>query len=130
MEIISSWSQNYNSWVKNNLGIPICLVKYEDLAKNTLLELEKIFDFIKKINSEKNTSFDLDRGKTTVLETNFNNLKQLEQKAGFSEKNEKDRTHAFFNQGTLNDWQSILPKNIRIEIEKNFYKEMKELKYL
>ena len=64
------------------------------------------------------------------METNFNNLKKLEQKVGFSEKDEKDRIHAFFNQGKLNDWQSILPKNIKIEIEKNFYEEMKELKYL
>ena len=78
MEIISSWGQNYNSWVNNNLGIPICLVKYEDLIKNTLAELQKIFEFIKKLNSEKKTSFDLDRGKTTVLETGFNNLKKLE----------------------------------------------------
>jgi len=130
MEIISSWSQNYNSWVNNNLGIPVCLVKYEDLIKNTLLELEKIFEFIKELNSEKNTSFDFDRGKTAVLETSFNNLKQLEQKVGFSEKDEKDRTHAFFNQGKLNDWNSILPNEIRENIENNFYKEMKELGYI
>ena len=130
MEIISSWGQNYNSWVNNNLGIPICLVKYEDLIKNTLAELQKIFEFIKKLNSEKKTSFDLDRGKTTVLETGFNNLKKLEQKVGFSEKDEKDRTHAFFNQGKLNDWNSILPNEIKESIENKFYKEMKELGYL
>ena len=130
MEIISSWSQNYNSWVNNNLGIPICLVKYEDLIKNTLAELQKIFEFIKKLNSENKTRFDLDRGKTTVLETGFNNLKKLEQKVGFSEKDEKDRTHAFFNQGKLNDWNSILPNEIKESIENKFYKEMKELGYL
>ena len=95
-----------------------------------MLELEKIFEFIKKLNSERNTSFDFNRGKTTVLETSFNNLKQLEQKVGFSEKDEKDRTHAFFNQGKLNDWNSILPNEIKENIENNFYKEMKELGYL
>jgi len=130
MEIISSWSQNYNSWVNNNLGIPICLVKYENLIKNTLLELENMFEFIKKLNSEKNTKFDLDRGKTSVFETNFNNLKQLEQRDGFSEKKEKNRTHAFFNQGKLNDWNSILPNEIKKNIENSFYKEMRELGYL
>ena len=130
MELISSWSQNYNSWVKNQQGIPICLVKYEDLIDNTLLELEKMFEFIKKLNAEKNTSFDLDRGKTAILETSFNNLKQLEEKFGFSEKDEKNRTHAFFNQGKLNDWHSILSKEIKENIETSFYKEMKELGYL
>ena len=130
MEIISSWSQNYNSWVNNNLGIPICLVKYENLINNTLLELEKMFEFIKKLNSEKNTKFDFDRGKTSVLETNFNNLKKLEQRDGFSEKEEKNRTNYFFNQGKLNDWNLVLPDEIKINIENFFYKEMKELGYI
>ena len=130
MEIISSWAQHYDSWVKNQLGVSVCLIKYENLINDTLLELEKMFEFIKKLNSEKNAKFDLDRGKATVLETNFKNLKQLEQRVGFSEKEEKNRTHAFFNQGKLNDWNSILPKEIKKNIENNFYKEMKELGYL
>ena len=130
MEIISSWGQNYNSWVNNNLGIPICLVKYENLINNTLLELKKMFEFIKKLNSEKNTKFDFNRGKTSILETNFNNLKQLEQRDGFSEKEEKNRTNYFFNQGKLNDWNLVLPDEIKKNIENYFYKEMKELGYI
>ena len=130
MEIISSWSQNYNSWVNNNLGIPICLVKYENLINNTLLELEKMFEFIKKLNFEKNTKFDFNRGKTSVLETNFENLKQLEQKDGFSEKEEKNRTNYFFNQGKLNDWNLVLSDEIKKNIENYFYKEMKEIGYI
>ena len=63
-------------------------------------------------------------------ETVVNNLKNLEQKVGFSEKDEKDRTHAFFNQGKLNDWNSILPNEIKENIENKFYIEMKELGYL
>ena len=47
-----------------------------------------------------------------------------------NKKDEKDRTHAFFNQGKLNDWNSILPNEIKESIENKFYKEMKELGYL
>ena len=69
MELISSWSENYNSWVNNKLRIPVCLIKYEDLIKNTLKELERMFNFVKEINSEKNSNFDIVRAKKTIAET-------------------------------------------------------------
>ena len=130
MELISSWSENYNSWVNNKFGIPICLIKYEDLIDNTFGELEKMFIFIKKINSEKKTNFDPHRARKTVTETNFDNLKNLELKSGFSEKNEKKRINNFFNQGKLNHWEQNLSDNIIKKLEDNFYKEMKTLGYL
>ena len=130
MELINSWSGNYNSWVNNKFNIPICLIKYENLLNNTLLELEKIFEFVKKLNSEKNTKFNLERAKKTVAETNFNNLKLLEKKVGFSEKKEGNRANYFFNQGESNDWNLTLPDEIKKNIENNFYKEMEELGYI
>jgi len=48
-EFIGSWADNYNSWFHNKLGIPICLIKYEDLVKDTLGELRKIIDFIANV---------------------------------------------------------------------------------
>ena len=89
MELISSWSENYNSWINNKLRIPVCLIKYEDLIENTLKELEKMFNFIKEISSEKNSNFDIVRAKKTITETSFDRLKKLELKEGFSEKEEK-----------------------------------------
>ena len=130
MELINSWSGNYNSWVNNKFNIPICLIKYENLLNNTLLELEKIFEFVKKLNSEKNTKFNLERAKRTIAETNFDNLKLLEKKVGFSEKKEGNRINYFFNQGESNDWNLTLPDEIKKNIENNFYKEMEELGYI
>ena len=129
MELISSWSENYKSWVKNNLGIPICLIKYEDLINNTLNELEKMFNFIKKINSEDKINFDKERGKLAISETNFQKLKKLEENNGFAEKNIRNNQKFFFK-GADNDWNKILPKNIKEKIESNFYDEMLELEYL
>ena len=32
-EFIGSWMDHYRSWAHNRLGIPICIIKYEDLIK-------------------------------------------------------------------------------------------------
>ena len=130
MELISSWSENYNSWVNNRLRIPVCLIKYEDLIKNTLKELEKMFNFVKEISSEKNSNFDIVRAKKTIAETSFDKLKKLELKEGFSEKEEKSRKNYFFNQGRLNDWNNSLSDDIKKKLEDNFHKEMQDLGYL
>lgn len=128
IEIISSWAEHYNSWIHNKYNIPICLIKYEDLLKDSAQEFIKIFDFLKKINQETKTEIDRKRLEKTVLETNFENLKKLELKFGFDEK--QKRKVNFFNQGRENNWTQILPKNISLEIEKKFATEMKELGYL
>ena len=128
VEIISSWGQHYNSWVHNKLNIPICLIKYENLLNDPSAEFVKIFDFLKKINKEKKIKIDEKRLKKTINETNFENLKNLENSTGFIEK--QNRKAKFFNQGIDNDWEQILPKEISSKIEKNFELEMKELNYL
>ena len=128
VEIISSWGQHYNSWVHNKLKIPICLIKYENLLNDPSAEFVKIFDFLKKINKEKKIKIDEKRLKKTINETNFENLKNLENSTGFIEK--QNRKAKFFNQGSDNDWEQILPKEISSKIEKKFELEMKELNYL
>jgi len=127
-EVISSWGKHYNSWVHNNSDIPICLVKYEDLLSDTAKEFVKIFNFLKRINNEKNIKIDKKRLKNTIKETNFENLRMLEKKKGFSEK--QNRNINFFNQGEKNDWEHVLPKELSFKIEEKFAKEMKELNYI
>ena len=128
IEIISSWAENYNSWVHNKYNIPVCLIKYEDLCSNPFEEFKRIFEFLKKINKEKENQLDNERLKNTIEETNFENLKTLEKMGGFIEK--QKRKVIFFNQGERNNWREILPKKISSEIEKKFSKEMGELGYL
>ncbi len=128
IEIIGSWSEHYNSWVHNKYDIPICLIRYEDLLRDPFQEFIKIFNFLKKINQETKTEIDRERLKKTVFETNFDNLRKLELKNGFDEK--QNREVRFFNQGEENNWKKILPKNVSLEIEKRFANEMQELDYL
>ena len=131
-EIIGSWSINYTSWIHNKLGIPVCLVKYENLLNNTLEEFEKIFNFIKYINNTKNILFNKEKAFKILEETSFEELKKKEQKEGFNENSSRPKnvTTQFFNMGKENDWKKILPDKIKKEIEEIFNKEMKELKYL
>tara|TARA_B100001057_G_scaffold57958_1_gene51371 strand:- start:165 stop:1013 length:849 start_codon:yes stop_codon:yes gene_type:complete len=128
IEIISSWAENYNSWVHNKYNIPVCLIKYEDLCSNPSEEFKRIFEFLKKINKEKENQLNDERLRNTIEETNFENLKTLEEMEGFVEK--QKREVIFFNQGKKNNWKEILPKKISSEIEKKFSKEMEELGYL
>ena len=129
-EIISSWSENYNSWVKNKFNMPVCLVKYEDLIKNPLEQLKKMFEFIKKINSEKKIKFELKRASKTINETTFEKLQSIENINGFEENDEHGRKNKFFYKGKMNDWKNNLPKNIEEKLIKNFKNEMLELGYL
>lgn len=126
-EFIGSWADNYNSWFHNKLGIPICLIKYEDLVKDTLGELRKIIDFIANVQNIKNYSFNSEKAERGISDSSFENLSKMEQDGGF---NEARYDQKFFNMGEKNNWQKLLPVSIKENIEKSFYIEMKELNYL
>ena len=78
-----------------------------------------------KVNNEK-----LDN---IIKTTSFENLKKLEKKETFNEgvlnKKTKNKVN-FFYMGSKNRWEELLNKEITQSIEKNFYKEMKEIGYL
>ena len=126
-EFIGSWADNYNSWFHNKLGVPICLIKYEDLVKDTLGELRKIIDFIANVQNIKNYSFNIEKAERAVVDASFENLSKMEQDRGFSEARSNQK---FFNMGEKNNWQKLLPVSIKKNIEQCFYNEMKELNYL
>ena len=126
-EFIGSWADNYNSWFHNKLGIPICLIKYEDLVKDTLGEFRKIIDFIANVQNIKNYSFNNEKAERGVGDSSFENLSKMEQDGGFKEARYDQK---FFNMGEKNNWQKLLPVSIKENIEKSFYSEMKELNYL
>ena len=126
--ILGKWDEHYRSWTtnKNNL----LLIKYEDLIKDTEVELKKIIKFLQKY-----LTFQVNENKikNILKTTSFESLKNMEKLGKFKEQviNIKDgkKVH-FFNLGPQNIWQENLEKEIVLKIEKNFYNTMKELKYL
>ena len=82
-QFISSWNMNYKSW-KVQKKIPIKIIQYEDLLKETYVVFKDIIEFINKtlnIKEEVNS----DKLKNSVNSTYFDKLKSDEKKNGFVE---------------------------------------------
>ena len=126
--LLGKWNDHYRSWTRNKSNL--LLIKYEDLIQNPENELEKIINFLKKyLNIETNNN----KNKKILETTSFKNLKEMEQKGLFRENvlNKKDEGKVnFFHLGPANNWKDNLNEDVKNKIEKNFYQEMIELKYL
>tara|TARA_B100001175_G_scaffold210554_1_gene178845 strand:+ start:680 stop:1528 length:849 start_codon:yes stop_codon:yes gene_type:complete len=124
----SSWNMHYLSWKsfpKNYL-----LIKYEDLIKNPMNEIVKIYNYLKKFYDLSLKNEDLIK---IVNFSSFEKLKKKENEEGFDESledKERNKKIPFFNSGPSNDWKKDLDESVRYEIEKEFSKEMRELGYL
>ncbi len=124
--IVSSWKLHYKSW-KNLGGLEskYILIKYEDLIKDPLREFTRITLFIEKISKIK---FDEKNILKAIENTKFDNLKKQEELKGFKES--PKNSVKFFYLGPKNDWQNILDKKIKEDIEISFRNEMQDLGYL
>ena len=124
---LGSWSVHYNSWIKNSKNI--LLIKYENLINNKELEIRRVINFINKFTK---FSVDEEKIKKCIISSSFENMKNMENKGLFKEsaKDSKGNNIPFFNHGKIGMWKNILKKEIVSEIEKKFYKEMRELNYL
>lgn len=126
--LLGKWNEHYHSWTKYKENLLI--IKYEDLINNPKNELSNIVTFLKQfLKFETNEN----KNKNILESTKFENLEKMEKKGGFYEnannKLTKDKVN-FFHLGPKNKWQNTLDKKFINNIEKNFYKEMKELGYL
>lgn len=125
--LLGSWSDHYNFWTKKNSNL--LLIKYEDLILDTKKELERIIIYLKKFMT---VEINPEKIKNILNTTSFDHLKNLENKGLFNENvyDSKKNKIRFFNKGPSNDWTKVLDKKIQDDIEKIFYKEMKELGYI
>ena len=126
---LNSWSEHYNSWIRNK-QFKTLLIKYEDLENNTIKTFEKIVLFINQI-SNKDEKINKDRISQIIETISFEKLKDKEQKQGFPEAviNNRNKKINFFHLGKKNNWEKILtPKQIDI-LNKVFYADIKYLKY-
>jgi hypothetical protein len=129
-QFISSWSMNCKSW-RVQKKIPIKIIHYEDLLKETYVVFRDIIEFINKTLNIKE-KINKERLKNSVSSTNFNKLKNEEKKNGFveavpSKKNEEKIV--FFNLGPDNDWRKILDKDEQVKLTDIFKEDLIELGY-
>ena len=76
--------------------------------------------------------FNEDQIDTAINLSSFEKLEKMEKKDGFAESNigKDGNKNKFFFLGPKNNWRKILDYEISKDIEKEFEKEMKELKYI
>ena len=130
---IENWSKNYNSWKIFKDHQKYLLIKYEDLIQKPDKIFLEILEFIHKLKNKSKIIIDKKKFENTIKSTSFDVLQKLEQKKGFPEAHKDKNTGKvipFFNQGSKREWSKSLDKDVVIEIEKTFNKEMKELGYL
>jgi hypothetical protein len=134
---ISSWANNYLSWLRYNQFRRL-FIKYEDLLAN---KYETFRDIIVFTNTLMNRTEGVDKSKLqkAIETTNFDVLKNKEVSESFDGSDigfknwrnfHPENKKAFFNLGPENKWEKILDKKIKVDIETNFENEMKNLKYL
>ena len=111
-------------FVLEKIDIPKIIIKYEDLFSDPL---NKFLEVLKFINQFKKVKIDENKIKQTISKCSFENLADNEKKFGFNERLGKEN---FFRKGLVDEWKTVLKKNLVKKIEKEFFEEMKELKYL
>ena len=122
LEFRSSWRVNYLSW--KNRQYPKIIIRYEDLHKDTFQSYKKILNFI---NTFQKIDINDLKIKDTIDTCKFENLSNLEDSIGFSERLKNNK---FFRKGSVDEWKTELNKNQIKKIENAFSDEMKDLKYL
>ena len=125
MELLSTWDLHVQSWLNYNT-VPRLIIKYEDLKSNPKENIINIKEFLNKIHK---LNIDLsDQQIDKIIEnTNFNNLKKLENQNGFDEASKHSK---FFRSGNSNQWKDILSKTQIQLIENNLKTLMRHFNYI
>ena len=127
---ISSWQMHYKSWLLNKVFKKF-VIKYEDLENNT----EEVFNrLILFLNSLIRNEQAIDKNKfhNAIKTTSFKNLQSKEIKGEFTENAISLKTNKkvkFFNLGSKNKWEKILPEKYKNKMNNQFKDDLKFLKY-
>ena len=124
-ELLSTWELNVLSWL-NYTTVPRLIIRYEDLKLNIKEIVIKVIDFLNNTHRIKLnlTATDIDQ---IIENSNFNNLKKIEDKYGFDE---SSKHSSFFRTGTSNQWKDILSKTQLRLIENNLQTLMRQFNYI
>ena len=124
-ELLSTWELNVLSWL-NYTTVPRLIIRYEDLKLNIKEIVIKVIDFLNNTHRIKLnlTAADIDQ---IIENSNFNNLKKIEDKYGFDE---SSKHSSFFRTGTSNQWKDILSKTQLRLIENNLQTLMRRFNYI
>ncbi len=118
---LGSWSSHVQSWV-DQAGLPICLVRYEDVHQNTEALFEQVVRFC-------GLPFDEKRVCKAVAFSNFAELKRQEAASGFNE-GPVTLSSSFFRRGQVGAWREELPAELAERIIEAHGEVMRRFGYL
>jgi hypothetical protein len=117
---LATWSGHVESWVDNS-GLPILVIRYEDMINNAFLSFQKATEFL----GLKYTGANI---RKAIQNSDFNYLKQMEEVEGFGEKPLKMKS--FFREGKTGSYRNYLNEQQIFEIEDFHGKVMRRFGYL
>ena len=126
--ILGSWNDHVKSWT--NMNQNLLLIKYEDLIKNPLNEINKIIKFLANLID---FSYNDEKINNIINSTSFEVMKKKETEKGFHESvmdNSGENKVNFFNLGKENKWEKYLNSEDQEFIKEKLGLEMKELGYI
>ena len=126
--ILGSWNDHVKSWT--NMNQNLLLIKYEDLIKNPLNEINKIIKFLANLID---FSYNEEKINNIINSTSFEVMKKKEAEKGFHESvmdNTNENKVNFFNLGKENKWEKYLNSEDQEFIKEKLGLEMKELGYI
>ena len=127
---ILSWALHQESWIKCT-KFPILTIRYEDLQLQTFQTFIKVIKFINKLSNLDNL-IDERKAKQSISSCEFEKLKKLENKNGFSEAMVDKKTKkkiSFFNLGRENDYKRLLQTNLIDEMSSLYNQQIKKFNY-
>ena len=127
---ILSWTLHQESWIKCT-KFPILTIRYEDLQLQTFQTFIKVIKFINELSNLENL-IDETKAKQSISSCEFEKLKKLENKNGFSEAMVDKKTKkkiSFFNLGRENDYKRLLQTNLIDEMSSLYNQQIKKFNY-
>jgi hypothetical protein len=108
-QTLGTWGGHIASWVDHS-GLPLLLVRYEDLVADTAAQLARVLAFLR-------WSADDAAIRQAVEASRFSRLQQSERDYGFCERPPQARTQ-FFRRGRIGSWrEELTPELVRVLIE-------------
>jgi hypothetical protein len=118
VHLINTWSEHVHSWTTQQ-KVSTCIVKYEDLQKDTAQELREILEFLE-------WEIDEERIAKAVEANQFEKLQAHEAENGFKEAKQHG---PFFRRGIVGSWRDELTPELVQKIEEKHGEEMKRQGY-
>jgi hypothetical protein len=117
---LSTWSGHVKSWVDDS-GLPVMVLRYEDMIANTYTHFEKAVKYL-------GLKYSRAQIEKALKNSDFRQVKKMEEEEGFAEKPLKMKS--FFREGKSGSYRDTLDEKLITKIETMHGEVMKRFGYL